>query len=160
MSSDAWTGKPVIGKPLSLPRARLSAKIAENLGQSVLSRVQLLSFVYFYILKTTQLPRLLLPSSLLANFNTPSPSQKQQEDLAEPETTEGSQLIPSQEDYSPFSFLANEVGLLHRRRWQHIPPLWALLPCPNPQPGHTSAQPVRRSGASSRSTASAATHMY
>lgn len=74
MSSDAWTRKPVISKPLSLPRACLSARIAENLGQSVLSRVQLLSFVYFYILKTTELPRLLLPSSLLANFNTQSPS--------------------------------------------------------------------------------------
>lgn len=70
-----WTDqKPVTNKPLSLPRACLAARIAGNLGQSVLSRVQLLSFVYFYILQTTQLPRLLLPSSLLANFNTQPPS--------------------------------------------------------------------------------------
>lgn len=52
----------------------VSAQTAENLGQPVLSRVQLLSFVYFYILKTAQLLRVLLPSSLLANFNIQSPS--------------------------------------------------------------------------------------
>lgn len=67
-----WTDqKLVTNKPLSLPRACLTPG---NLGQSVLSRVQLRSFVYFYILKTTQLPRLLLPSSLLANFNTQASS--------------------------------------------------------------------------------------
>lgn len=128
-ASNAWTGKPVVNKPLSLPRACLSARTAENLGQSVLSRVQLLSFVYFYISKTTQLPRLLLPSSLPENFDTRSPSYKRHKDLAEPEPYIPKQLphfIPKQKDHLPFSFPTNEVGLVHPRTRQHIPALWAL----------------------------------
>lgn len=74
MSSQGRTGKPVVSKPLSLPRACLSARIAGNLGQPVLSRVELLSFVYFYILKDHTVPKILVPFSLLTNFNIQPPS--------------------------------------------------------------------------------------
>lgn len=85
MSSDGRTGKPVISKPLSLPRACLSARIAENLGQPVLSRVELLSFVYFYILKDHTVPKTSGPILLTNKLQHTDTQLKQHQDLAKPE---------------------------------------------------------------------------
>lgn len=101
MSSQRRTGKPVISKPLSLPRACLSARTAENLGQPVLSRVELLSFVYFYILKDHTVPKTsgsVLFTNKLQHIATQLKAAQRfsQARALHSKTTEGSQLILNQ----------------------------------------------------------------
>lgn len=72
-------------QPLSLPRACLSARIAENLGQPVLSRVELLSFVYFYILKDHTVPKTSGPILFTNKLQHTATQLKQHKDLAKPE---------------------------------------------------------------------------
>lgn len=88
-------------KPLSLPRACLSARIAENLGQPVLSRVELLSFVYFYILKDHTVPKtsgpILFTNKLQLTATQLKAAQRfSQARAPRSKTTQCSQLIPNQ----------------------------------------------------------------